>query len=127
MPRSLRRRLGELSDDLIERWKPIADSVRLIWNAGPITMGFFLVAFAIVDVASLWLNLAVYRSLGPHELAWWFATDQPISLLIDLVVEPIRLCLIAAAYDHCLRAVRAPENAIAPAPSQTEIKDQEAR
>jgi hypothetical protein len=134
VPRGIRRRLRELAADFIDRWTPIADSVRLLWSAGPITIGFFILSYAVVDVATLWLDLAVYRSLGPHELSWWFATDQPIILVIELLVEPIRLCLIAAAYDYCLRSIEQRESAAAlptegsePDGSQPEVEHQEPR
>lgn len=106
VPAYLRKRITMLSGDLIERWRPIADSARLIWRAGILAMALFVLAYAVLDTSSLWLMQGFYGLLGPHELAWWFAVDNQIGLVTEAIVEPLRLCLIAATYDYCLRVMR---------------------
>lgn len=98
----LRKRLTELGTDFAGRWVPIANSARLIWRAGVITMALFVLAYAILDTSSAWLHFGIDRLVGPHELGWWFASDAPLSLVVQLIVEPARICLIAAAWMFCL-------------------------
>lgn len=106
VPASLRKRIVSLMGDLIDRWRPIADSARLIWGAGIIAVALFVLAYAVLDTSTLWLLQGVYQLLGPHELGWWFAVDNQTSLVADSLIEPLRLCLIAATYDFCLGVVR---------------------
>ncbi|MGV8881318.1 MAG: hypothetical protein ACOH19_04120 [Rhodoglobus sp.] len=106
VPRFVRKRISSLADGTVSRWKPIADSARLIWSAGILAMAVFVLSYAVLDTSTLWILQGFYRLLGPHELGWWFATDNQISLVADAIVEPLRLCLIAAAYDYGLRATQ---------------------
>lgn len=96
------KRINEVGTDFAGRWVPIANSARLIWRAGAITMALFVLAYAILDTSTLWLHFGFDRLLGPHELSWWFASDAPLSLVIDLLVEPLRISLIASAWIYCL-------------------------
>jgi hypothetical protein len=93
-----------LSGGLLERWQPIATALRLIWRAGPVTMGVYVLAFGVLAVAADWLFVGVNRLLGPHDLGWWRAWGDPLGLLFDVVVFPLQVCLVAAAFDRCLRA-----------------------
>lgn len=106
VPRFVRKRISSLADGTVSRWRPIADSARLIWTAGALAMAVFVVSYAALDTSTVWILQGIYRLLGPHELAWWFATDNQISLVADAIVEPLRLCLIAAAYDYGLGKTR---------------------
>jgi len=104
---------------IVERWQPIGTALRLIWRAGPLAMGFYVLAFGVLTVASAWLGWAAYHAVGPHELSWFAALDQPISLVIDTIVFPLQLCLVAAAFDRCLRALD--ETVTTPAAELAEI------
>jgi hypothetical protein len=102
IPGFLRKRMAELAADLGGRWTPISSAVRLIWRAGIVTMALFVLAYAVLDTSTLWISFGINRMLGPHELQWWASTDTAFSLLIDLLVEPLRLSLIAATWAYCL-------------------------
>ena len=102
LPRVVRKRLTEFASDLAGRWVPIATSVRLLWAGGIITIGLFVLAYAALDTSTLWLRFGIDRLIGPHELAWWFASDAVIGLAIDAIVEPLRISLIAAAWGYFL-------------------------
>jgi hypothetical protein len=89
----------------VERWQPIATALRLIWGAGPVVMGMYVLAFGVLTIGTEWLRYGVFHVLGPHELGWWRAWDQPIGLLIDTVIFLLQICLVAAAFDRCIRAL----------------------
>jgi hypothetical protein len=89
----------------LERWRPIATAFRLIWRAGPVVMGVYVIAFGVLTIGTEWLRTAIYQGLGPHDLGWWRAWDQPIGLFIDVVIFVPQIALVAAALDRCLRAV----------------------
>ncbi len=104
-----RRFMTWLSGGLLERWRPIATALRLIWRAGPVTMGVYVLAFGVLAVAADWIFVGVNRLLGPHDLNWWRAWGDPLGLLFDVVVFPLQVCLVAAAFDRCLRAAELAE------------------
>jgi len=89
---------------LLERWQPIGTALRLIWRAGPVALGIYVLAFGILTVAGDWLSLGVYHLLGPHDLNWWKAWEDPLGLLFDVLVFPLQVALVAAAFDRCLAA-----------------------
>lgn len=120
MPRWLRTALIAVTGGFQERWLPIAGSVRLIWSAGPLVLGGFLLAYAVVHAAGEWLGAGIYRMLGAHPTGFWMAIDDPTGLLIVALVVPIQLALVGAAYDTALRrsapaAASDPDAAAAPA------------
>lgn len=102
LPRRLRGILTAATGGFQERWLPIAASIRLIWAAGPLALGGFLLAYAVVHAAGEWLAIGVMRLLGPHEFLFWQAVDDPVDLLVVVLVVPIQLALVAAAYDTAL-------------------------
>ncbi|MEO5919840.1 MAG: hypothetical protein ABIQ01_01725 [Pseudolysinimonas sp.] len=89
----------------LERWQPIATALRLIWGAGPVVMGLYVIAFGVLTIGTEWMRYGLYHALGPHSLGWWRAWDQPIGLLVDTVIFLLQICLVAAAFDRCIRAL----------------------
>jgi hypothetical protein len=104
MPAWMRRIGSALSAGVLDRWRPVVLAARLIWRAGPITMGTYLLAFAIITAASEWLRMLVYRLVGPHNVGWWFGASDVIELAIDAVLAVVQICVVAAAFDHALRS-----------------------
>ncbi|MCS5713593.1 hypothetical protein NVV95_03375 [Herbiconiux sp. CPCC 205716] len=104
LPGQLRRRLAELGDGVTGRFKPTVSAFLLIWRAGAAPMGLFVLGYTVIEAGSSWLLLAGVRLIGPHDLhAWWMNFDDMLVFVVGVIVEPLRLCLIAAAYDFCLR------------------------
>jgi hypothetical protein len=117
-PRTRRLLLAPVNG-VVERWQPIATAAGLIWRAGPIAMGSYVLAFTLIGVGAEWLRLVVWRLIGPHDFGWWSAADQPLALLIDAVVFPLQVCVVAAAFDLCLR--RLDEEVTTPAAELAEL------
>lgn len=101
-PPFLRSRLADIGADVSGRWAPISQAARLIWRSGPLTMALFVLAYAVLGTAADWLQVGVNRLIGPQELSFWMATDTTIGLIVALVVEPLRIALIAATWAYCL-------------------------
>ena len=97
-----------------ERWLPIAGSIRIVWSAGPLALGGFLLSYAVVHAFGEWLAIGLMRVLGPHEYLFWTAVDDPIGLLVVALVVPVQLTLVASAYDTALR--RSGDGSPAPVP-----------
>ena len=104
LPVWLRRLGAALSSGFLDRWRPVGLAARLIWRSGPIAIGTYLLAFAVLTTAAEWLRFALYRLLGPHDLAWWFGASDGVELVTDSVVAVLQVALVAAAFDHALRS-----------------------
>lgn len=84
----LGRRVGE-----------IADAVRLIWRAGPIAFGGFLVVFAVWTFAAATADLWALRVFGPQDSDFLKAFSGLLAAIVAGVFEPIRVAIVASAYD----------------------------
>ena len=105
MPRPVRVLGTSLSGSLRERWAPIATALSLIWRNGPLRLGAYLLAFAVVTVSGQWLYALIYQLIGPHEVGWWIATSDPITLLVAVITTPLQFILVAAAFDEALEGL----------------------
>jgi hypothetical protein len=103
-PVALARRARPLFDDAIEIAKPLLLSARVIWRGGIVFLAVYVFAYALWVCVGDWVLAGIYAAIGPHPYGWWMATDQPIGFLIDLLVEPVRISLLAVAFDFCLRS-----------------------
>ena len=102
-PVALARRARPLFDDAIEIAKPLLLSARVVWRGGIVFLAVYVFAYALWVSVGDWVLAGIYAAIGPHPYRWWMATDQPIGFLIDLLVEPVRISLLAVAFDFCLR------------------------
>ena len=46
--------------------------------------------------------------LGPHPVEFWSGFEQTLSLISHLLIEPLRICLIAATFAYCVEHATAP-------------------
>ena len=116
LPRRMRTVLTAATGGFQERWLPIASAIRLIWAAGPLALGAFLLAYAVVHAAGEWLAIGLMRALGPHEFLFWTAVDDTVDLIVVALVVPLQLTLVAATYDTA--AGRSASAAPVPAPAE---------
>jgi hypothetical protein len=104
LPTAVTRRFTDIGSDFVGRWRPLGNALVLIWRAGVVPMGVFVLAYTVLEAATSWGFLAGVQLIGAHDLnAWWSNFDVILGFGIDAVVEPLRICLIAAGYDFCLR------------------------
>jgi hypothetical protein len=104
LPKGVFRRLKDVGVDFLSRFTPVTNALVLIWRAGVVPMGLFVLAYQALEAGSIWLDFAAVRIIGPHDLdSWWMNFDGMLTFAVALLIEPLRLCLVAAAYDFCLR------------------------
>lgn len=112
LPKQVRRRLGDFWIDLTGRFRPIGRALLLMWRAGPVLIGGYVLLFTVVGFGEQWLLVALSRAIGPHELqAFWFPASVGLVMLVTLVTEILRIAVIAASYDATL-GVLAPGSAV---------------
>lgn len=105
MPRPVRVLGASVSSGFRERWEPIASALSLIWRNGPVQLGAYILAFAVVVAGTQWLYVLIYTLLGPHETGWWIATSDLIVLLVSAISVPLQIVIVAAAFDTSLAAL----------------------
>lgn len=99
IPARLRRRLGDVWASVTARFRPIWSALLLMWRAGPMLIASYVLFYAVVVAMERLLGLAATRIVGPHEEAFWFANMELITLAVPLIIEPLRVSLVAGAYD----------------------------
>ena len=99
-----RRALRDLWSQFADRFTPIWNAVVLMLRAGPLLIGFFVLLFALLGLFGEVVEWAMTRLIGPHELDdFWGVYGDAIFLIPALIIEPIRIALVAAGYDETLR------------------------
>lgn len=109
LPVWLRKLGATLSAGVLDRWRPVALAARLIWSAGPITVGTYLLAFAVIVAGGEWLRLLTYRLIGPQGVAWWLGASDAVEMAIGAITAVLTVSLVAAAFDRALQSDAADE------------------
>ena len=106
LPSRLRARLKDVWSDLIARFQPIGRAILLMWRAGPVLIGFYILMFTALLALDAAIDLGITRVLGPHDLADFWMVNQPlIFLLTPMIIEPLRVVLVAGARYGVPRAI----------------------
>ena len=96
----------------------IIDSARLIVHGGVLALSLYVFGY----LALAWLDMAgafyhpevsigyLFRFIawlfGPHPLTFWDGFADTIALVSHIIVEPLRVCLIASTVAYCLEQVQ---------------------
>ncbi|KAF2411822.1 hypothetical protein B1729_18260 [Microbacterium sp. B35-04] len=100
LPARLRARLRDIWADLVSRFTPIGDAIVLMWRAGPVLIGGFVLLYTVLLAVQGWAEWGLLRLVGPHDLNdFWLVFDQAIFLVVPLLIEPVRIALVAGGYD----------------------------
>ena len=100
----VRRALGDLSSQVTGRFEPIGKAAVLMWRAGPVLIGGFVLLFALLGLLSRLVEWGMTRVIGPHDYAdFWVIYIDALVLIPPLLIEPIRIALVAAGYDATLK------------------------
>jgi hypothetical protein len=109
--------LEELTQEFLrEKWVPAVNGVRLVRHAGVVTFGVICVLYAGVSVLDDLGRRAIYVLVGAETLAWWAPRAVVVGFVVGLVVEILRICLLAAAFDLMVARVAAKVRSAAAGP-----------
>ena len=121
----------EARDWLLSRlgnYRTITDSARLILHGGALALSLYVLGYlgwAGLDMAGSfyrpevragYLFLGAASVLGPHPQAFWDWARPVLVFASHLVVEPLRVCLIASTVAYCAEHVRRKDATAAAAP-----------
>lgn len=100
LPSRLRARLGDLWRDFISRFQPIGRALLLMWRAGPVLIASYILLFTILLFVASILEWGITRVIGPQDIVGFWEINAPLAFLfIPLIIEPLRVVLVASAYD----------------------------
>jgi hypothetical protein len=92
---------------LVGGWEDVAGPVvlsgRMIRRGTVLDLAIFVSAYGLLWAASQWFNRGVYALIGPHDGSIWWDIDGVVSAGVDVITEPLRVVLLAAAFDFYLR------------------------
>lgn len=124
VPGKLRKEFSQYTETQLGKFKPIADSAKLLMHAGVLALSLYVLAY----LGLAWLEMSgsfyrpqlgsgyLYRGMawliGPRPFLFWDGAINALSLISLLIIEPLRICLIASMLAYCLQ--RAPTSATAP-------------
>ncbi|MUM15353.1 hypothetical protein FZI91_05985 [Mycobacterium sp. CBMA271] len=117
-PKVFQVRGREFLRNLLGMIDKLADTIRLVLHAGPLTVCFYICAFmglvwlyptgayfdTFVSDGHLWRGLV--RLIGPHEWTWWAVYGPALRVAVGMLIEPLRVALLAAMYWHCVECAR---------------------
>ena len=103
LPAAIKRQAYLLTDEWDDVGSPLTQSAKLVSRAGLTALVSFMGVYALLFAAGQWLSFALYRAIGPQESSLWFELDPLVSIVDNLVTEPLRIALLAVMFDGCLR------------------------
>ncbi|GAA3939024.1 hypothetical protein [Microbacterium soli] len=106
VPNPVMRRLKDLGDELASRFVPIGRALLLMWRAGPVLIASYALLHVAVKTLETYLQYGAVRVIGPHDLVFWGVALPLVSLVPLLITEPLRVAVIAGAYDATLGRLR---------------------
>jgi hypothetical protein len=128
VPQTLGQRLWAWCIARLGNYGTIVDSARLVLHGGFLALALYI--FGYLGLAWLDMAGAFYRPelsagylfrfvawlFGPHPLDFWNGFTDTIALASHMIIEPLRVCLIASTVAYCLEHVRSQEATAVAAP-----------
>lgn len=125
IPGRARRRISDYWESLVVgRFRPVWAAIVLMWRAGPLLIAGYVLLFVLVGFGQQWLLVAGSRAFGPHELpSFWVPASFALVTVVTVLVEPVRMSVIAATYDATVaRLVRREDAAASAAHGEPEVR-----
>jgi hypothetical protein len=118
IPKAVGAKVREWAQSQLGSFSHITDAARLILHAGVLALSLDVLgylglawldqtgAFYHAEVDSGYLFRFTAWVLGPHPLSFWNGVADIIAAASRLIVEPLRICLIASTFAYCLEHVQ---------------------
>lgn len=105
------------------RYAPVWKCVRLTLAAGPATLLSFIVAYQLITWIGAWAWIIITRWIGAADLVTWQMLADPISIFIGspsdldggIVLDTVRICLLAAVLDYAVSSEKATSGTVSAA------------
>jgi hypothetical protein len=87
---------------LREKFYPAINAFRLLVRVGPVFLGVVCLVYTFWVLADDWAFVGIQRLIGIHGDYWGLMNMEISSLIEGLIFEPLRIALLAAAFDLCI-------------------------
>jgi hypothetical protein len=112
LPAPIRKVFDRLIGGYRTRYVPVARSVELTLTAGIGFLLLFIFSYRLLTWGSAWLWILAKQLIGPYPLDVWYVFADVLGVVIGnplgpergIIFEPLRICLLAAAFDRALAA-----------------------
>jgi hypothetical protein len=116
LPKFLRDFIGHFVAGYRSRYLPIANSIRLTMGADLGLLLTLIIGWRGIGWAADWAWMGATHLIGPHPLPLWRVLGDGLALLFGstsgttpgILVEPLRICLIAAVLETAFARSQAP-------------------
>lgn len=88
--------------DIDDKYLPTFHSLRLVLRAGVVFLGAYVAVYSAIVMAGNGVETLTDQLFAGRSVSFWYAYGSGIGLLADLLVEPLRICLLAVAFRRCL-------------------------
>lgn len=95
----LRGAVGGLSRTLLRRVEDLWAAFAAIWRGGPRLFGTFALVYAVWALAEQLVARGVLAAFGGHEADFWAAWLPLIMTGVAMLSEPLRVAIVATAFD----------------------------
>jgi hypothetical protein len=85
-----------------EKFLPTLNAFRLLLGVGPVFLGVVCVVYSLYDVAFNWFDIGVSRMIGDRGSNFTILWGNLIGLAQNALFEPLRIALLAAAFDQAI-------------------------
>ncbi|MEZ0339532.1 hypothetical protein ACAG25_06045 [Mycobacterium sp. pV006] len=130
LPKKWRSDLRAHLESQLGNFKPIVDSMRILLHGGVFALSLYVLAY--LGLAWLDMSGSFYRAqlgsgyllrgmawlVGPQSSQFWAAGIPTLELVIHLIIEPLRVSLIAVTLGYCLHRIPSATAATAPESSR---------
>ncbi|MFD7153304.1 hypothetical protein ACFV9C_01815 [Kribbella sp. NPDC059898] len=87
---------------LREKFYPAINAFRLLVRVGPVFLGVVCLVYTLWWLADDWAFVVLERLIGIHGSNWGLMDMEIASMIGGLIFEPLRIALLAAAFDLCI-------------------------
>jgi len=114
LPSPVRKVLDRLIGSYRSRYVPVARSVELTLTSGIGFLLLFIFSYRLLTWGSAWLWILAKQLIGPYSLDVWYVFADVLGIVIGnplgpergIIFEPLRICLLAAAFDRAVATHR---------------------
>lgn len=85
-----------------EKFLPTLNAFRLLLGVGPVFLGAVCVVYSLHDVAFNWFDVGLNRLIGDRGPKFTMMWSDLIGLAGNALFEPLRIALLAAAFDQAI-------------------------
>jgi hypothetical protein len=87
---------------LREKFYPAINAFRLLVRVGPVFLGVVCLVYTFWLLGNDWSFIAAQRLIGIHGQYWGLMNHEIANLIQGVLFEPLRIALLAAAFDLCI-------------------------